>query len=267
MIKNILYLVLMLLFVSCHTQQSVIVTKKSTNNKPIKYPKKTTNPTNLPATTNEYVYSYIEKYKEVAMNNMKSYGIPASIILAQGILESGAGKGSLAINANNHFGIKCHNDWKGEAVYQDDDAAQECFRKYNDPAESYRDHAIFLTGRNRYANLFHLPKDDYESWAKGLKSAGYATDPGYPEKLIGYINRYELYRYDSQVLGHSMGSDSQNRTKNETQNNFPDTYYEIQKGDTLYSISKKFNLTIDDLKEKNNLMDNNLIIGQKIRIK
>src|SRR4029079_11478462 len=121
-------------------------------------------------TTNEITKAYIAQYSAVAMSNMKTYGIPASIILAQGILESGAGKGDLALTANNHFGIKCHNDWTGDSVNHDDDAEQECFRKYIDPSESYKDHALFLTSRPRYTNLFALPKDDYKAWAKMLRA-------------------------------------------------------------------------------------------------
>jgi flagellum-specific peptidoglycan hydrolase FlgJ len=196
---------------------------------------------------------------------MKAYGIPASIILAQGILESGAGKGDLAISANNHFGIKCHVGWNGETVKHDDDSSQECFRKYNEAGESYKDHALFLTGRTRYASLFSLPKDDYESWANGLRKAGYATDSKYPEKLISYIERYELAQYDAKVLGVKYVSKTQNSTLNRT-NNY-DLVHEVQKGDTLYSISKRYNVLVDDLKERNNLSGNTLSIGQVLMVK
>ncbi len=197
---------------------------------------------------------------------MKTYGIPASIILAQGILESGAGRGDLAVSANNHFGIKCHSDWTGDSVRHDDDASQECFRKYDKVAESYRDHALFLTGKGRYASLFALDKDDYESWAKGLRKAGYATDPRYPDKLISYIERYNLAQYDAIVLGTKfVPMESQNsRVVNGNSRN--DDYYEVQKGDTLYSISRKYNLLVDDLKRKNKLSDNTLYVGQKLKL-
>ena len=132
---------------------------------------------------------YIAFFKAVAIYEMKLYGIPASITLAQGILESGSGRGRLARDANNHFGIKCH-DWTGPRVYHDDDRAQECFRKYNDPNQSYRDHSLFLAKRKRYANLFKHKPTDYKAWARGLKKAGYATDPKYPQKLISLIERY-----------------------------------------------------------------------------
>src|SRR5690606_7680630 len=133
-------------------------------------------------------------------DEMREFGIPASITLAQGILESGSGRGELTLKTNNHFGIKCHTGWEGGMEYHDDDEKGECFRKYNDPYTSYRDHSLFLTSRSRYAPLFDLRTDDYKGWAKGLRKAGYATDPRYPQKLIGLIERYELYRYDDQVL-------------------------------------------------------------------
>ena len=215
----------------------------------------------------EVVSAYILQFKDIAMGNMKNYGIPASIILAQGILESGAGKGDLALSGNNHFGIKCHVGWTGESVKHDDDSAQECFRKYKDPAESYKDHALFLTSRTRYSSLFTLPKGDYEAWAKGLKTYGYATDPKYPQKLISYIERYNLHQYDAQVLGTAYIPKT-NSTVIIASSEIQDTgFYEVQKGDTFYSISKKFNLTVEDLKQKNNLYENALSIGQKLKIK
>lgn len=127
---------------------------------------------------------------------MKEFKIPASITLAQGILESGSGNSNLAKNANNHFGIKCHKGWTGKTFIMDDDEKNECFRKYKDPADSYRDHSEFLTQRGRYSFLFEYETTDYKSWAKGLKKAGYATNPKYPQLLIGLIEKYELYQYD-----------------------------------------------------------------------
>ena len=139
--------------------------------------------------TTEMVLAYIAQFASTAKNNMTKNGIPASIILAQGILESGAGTGDLSVQANNHFGIKCHKEWTGESVKHDDDSLQECFRKYIHAEESYRDHSLFLTTRKHYAPLFLLPKNDYKAWAKGLKSAGYATDVKYPDKLITLIEK------------------------------------------------------------------------------
>ncbi len=267
MIKKIALVFVVLLLVGCHAKKSMIVTKKDDRYNSSKNKKNTGSVATKPLAVNGTVNDYIANYKEVAMNNMKSYGIPASIILAQGILESGAGRGSLAMTANNHFGIKCHNDWTGESVLKDDDAAQECFRKYNDPAESFKDHATFLTGRNRYATLFELPKDDYEAWAKGLRLAGYATDPNYPEKLISYIERYELYQYDSQVLGKKFTLNKKKMESAPVADSEAQGEYEVQKGDTLFSIAKRFNLDIETVKQKNNMIDNSLYVGQKLRLK
>ncbi len=141
--------------------------------------------------------TYIEKYSDLAIEEMYRTGVPASITLAQGLLESGNGLSELAVKGNNHFGIKCHNTWTGAKVYHDDDRKGECFRKYDSPEESFRDHSDFLRYRDRYKFLFDYELTDYKSWAYGLKSAGYATDPKYPEKLIRLIEEYELYQYDS----------------------------------------------------------------------
>ena len=215
----------------------------------------------------DVVFSYINDFKSIAKSNMKEYGIPASIILAQGILESGAGRGNLAKRSNNHFGIKCHTGWEGEKVYHDDDADQECFRKYIDPAESYKDHALFLTSRSRYSSLFKLGKDDYEAWANGLRKAGYATDPRYPEKLITYIEKYNLHQYDAEVLGNKYTPFDGATQPIAVANGQVGNLYEVQKGETLYAISKKFNISVDELKSKNNLTDNTLSIGQRLIVK
>jgi len=143
--------------------------------------------------------SYIQDYYKIAMREMQNYGIPASITMAQGILESNNGNGYLASQANNHFGIKCH-DWTGPFVRKDDDEKNECFRKYFEAEDSFKDHSLFLTTRSRYAFLFDLKPDDYKAWAKGLKKAGYATDPHYPAKLIKIIEENELYLLDEFVL-------------------------------------------------------------------
>ncbi len=139
---------------------------------------------------------YIRKYHEIAIDEMHTYGIPASITLAQGILESGNGNSTLSRKSKNHFGIKCHKGWKGKKVYHDDDAKDECFRKYRKVSDSYRDHSEFLKTRDRYAFLFDYKMTDYKSWAKGLKKAGYATHPEYASKLIKLIHKYELDQYD-----------------------------------------------------------------------
>ncbi len=139
---------------------------------------------------------YIEKYSALAVEEMYRSGIPASITLAQGLLESGNGRSELAVKSNNHFGIKCHNNWDGKKVYHDDDEKGECFRKYPKPEDSYRDHSDFLRYRARYRFLFDYPVTDYKAWAFGLKKAGYATDPEYPTKLIRLIEEYELHQFD-----------------------------------------------------------------------
>lgn len=139
---------------------------------------------------------YIQKFHEIAIDEMHSYGIPASITLAQGILESGNGNSQLSIKSKNHFGIKCHKGWTGKKVYHDDDEENECFRKYKNVSDSYRDHSEFLKNRDRYAFLFDYKMTDYKSWARGLKKAGYATHPEYAERLISLIERYDLAQYD-----------------------------------------------------------------------
>ena len=141
--------------------------------------------------------AYIDKYAALAVHEMYRSGVPASITLAQGMLESGNGLSELAVKGNNHFGIKCHNNWTGGKMYHDDDAKGECFRKYSDPELSYRDHSDFLRYRDRYKFLFDLDPTDYEGWAHGLRKAGYATDPSYPQKLIRLIEEYDLHKLDA----------------------------------------------------------------------
>ncbi len=145
---------------------------------------------------NVTVHQYIAKFKDIAIAEMKRSGIPASITIAQGILESENGNSPLTLKSNNHFGIKCKSSWQGDSVSHDDDAVGECFRKYNNPEESYKDHTDFLRSGNRYAFLFNLKSDDYKGWAYGLKKAGYATNPRYPEILIRFIEKYNLQQYN-----------------------------------------------------------------------
>ena len=201
---------------------------------------------------------YLALFSVIAKEEMRLYGIPASITLAQGILESNSGRGRLSVEANNHFGIKCH-DWTGAKIYHDDDASQECFRKYNDAKYSYRDHSLFLTTRSRYSKLFDLDKDDYKAWAKGLKAAGYATDSKYPHKLISLIERYELYKLDQEVLGVKTPVLSVNNADSSLT-------HVVTKGDTLYSISKKYNVTVYELQTINGLNGTELNIGQELFI-
>lgn len=152
--------------------------------------------TNNESSVEDKINIYIKKYAPAATKNMRFFKIPASITLAQGILESGYGEGTLAKNANNHFGIKCHKDWKGKSIKHDDDEKNECFRSYKNPLRSYRDHSLFLVDRDRYSSLFELNRKDYRGWALGLKAAGYATDPKYADKLISLIERFKLTRFD-----------------------------------------------------------------------
>lgn len=265
--KHILFiLVLALSFQSCKSKKRVVSAKSKTKaktervviaDKTVKkvIPTETkivTPPKN--ATYAEVVSIYINNYSGIAKEEMLQYGIPASITLAQGILESGAGKGTLTKKANNHFGIKCHTSWTGERVYHDDDEKGECFRKYRDPRYSFRDHSLFLSQRTRYQDLFKLKKRDYKGWAKGLKKAGYATDPKYPAKLINIIERYDLTQYDDEVLGGKAKITQLDESKITT--------YTVQKGETLYSISRRFNMTVESLKEYNGLNSNTISVGQ-----
>ncbi len=195
---------------------------------------------------------YIAIYSDIAQDEMRNYNIPASITLAQGILESASGKGRLSVEANNHFGIKCHSGWKGGRIYHDDDKDQECFRKYKNSKYSFRDHSLFLKGRKRYHKLFKLKKDDYKGWARELRAAGYATDRKYPQKLISLIERYQLYRFDAEVLGKDTGVNEK---------------HIVVKGDTLYSLSRRYNLTVQELKDLNSLENNDLFEGQALFVK
>jgi len=144
---------------------------------------------------NKAYLAYIEQFYQIAEKQQKEHGIPASIVLSQGLLESGAGLSEFSKESNNHFGIKC-NDWSGDKIYHDDDKKGECFRKYDQVLDSYEDHALFLKNRARYSFLFSLNPTDYEGWAHGLKKAGYATDPAYAFKLISIIENYDLHRFD-----------------------------------------------------------------------
>lgn len=157
-------------------------------------------PSILLAQSRQSANQYIEKYKDIAIIEMQRYGIPASIKLGQGILESSSGNSDLAKEANNHFGIKCKKDWTGPAFYKDDDAKDECFRKYDNVLASYEDHSQFLKNGQRYAFLFEFEKDDYKAWAHGLKKAGYATNPQYAHLLIKTIEENRLFQFDTQTI-------------------------------------------------------------------
>lgn len=263
--RILLLLLLSIFVVSCGSRKKVVTTKKEESRSAPKDERvvieadKERREEPVRNSYNYTVESYIAEFAPVAQEEMKLYRIPASITLAQGILESGAGRGDLTRRANNHFGIKCH-DWEGERVYHDDDLRGECFRKYKDAKYSYRDHSLFLANRGRYASLFELDPDDYRGWAKGLRKAGYATDRRYPDKLISLIERYELYRYDAEMLGKASPVYASRQDENSES-------YVVRKGDTLYSIAKRYNTSVEELKRNNDLVGNTISIGQVLNIK
>lgn len=203
---------------------------------------------------------YIETYKDIAIREMLEFNIPASITLAQGILESGDGNSPLAKYAKNHFGIKCHKGWEGPTFIQDDDEKNECFRKYSDVEESYRDHSLFLKGRKWYAELFDLKITDYKGWAYGLKKAGYATHPKYAELLIEIIEKNELYRFDKldelpkSLQAKNTVSSKKPESKNyefSTKNNI--RFIVAQKGDTYYKIARRYEMGLWQIYKYNDL--------------
>ena len=192
---------------------------------------------------------YIETYKDIAMQEMREHKIPASITLAQGLLESGAGNSALAREAKNHFGIKCHKGWEGDTYIMDDDEKNECFRKYDNPEESFRDHSEFLCGRSRYSALFELDITDYEGWAKGLKAAGYATNPKYAQLLIDRIKLYDLTKYDQIALGERVDD-----------NLLPDIAPEDELLELAYSPSDRSAFELVDMTEgKRFIYENNKV--------
>jgi hypothetical protein len=242
--------------------------------------------------TSQVVRDYIARFRDIAIAEMQRTGVPASITLAQGILETEAGRSPLVIKSNNHFGIKCKTEWRGEYVTHDDDAKGECFRKYNDPAESYKDHSDFLKNRAYYAPLFKLDVKDYEGWAYGLKKAGYATNPKYPQLLIKLIRDYDLQQYtmmalmqppletrmvDSVAIATVEETETENKTDSihanpvvkQTTGSFASSLYilhTVQPKETVYAISKKYGVTIDSILQSNNLAGSDLKAGQQLRI-
>lgn len=197
---------------------------------------------------------YISTYKGIAIDHMRRYKIPASITLAQGLLESGAGKSSLTVSSNNHFGIKCHSDWTGEKVYKADDGPNDCFRKYKKAEDSFEDHSKFLT-KARYKNLFDLEITDYRGWARGLQQAGYATDKAYANKLIKLIEDYELYQHDKGSSGKGKMKDDTppfrpeyNHTPYKTHNLI---YVIAIDGDNYEAIAAEFDFKPKDLYKYN----------------
>lgn len=199
---------------------------------------------------NQRYTDYIDRWKDVAISEQEQHGIPASITLAQGLLESGAGSSRLATEGNNHFGIKCHKDWQGETMLRDDDAPNECFRVYESAHESFADHSRFLL-RKRYESLFLLPVDDYKGWAHGLKQCGYATDPNYANRLISIIERYSLYNYDT-PQGRNASEDAlfifEHLRNSHPICKYRSLHYVIASpGDTYSDIAKEFGMKTKDL--------------------
>lgn len=227
---------------------------------------------------------YIDNYKYEAINEMLEYNIPASITIAQGMLESDCGNSPLAKNAKNHFGIKCHVEWSGPTYIQDDDKKDECFRVYDDPKDSFRDHSLFLKDRPRYASLFQLNITDYKAWAHGLKQAGYATNPVYAEKLIKLIEENGLHKYDNvkniQAVKHTVKETFKEKIipetvvtekpsmRHEIKLNNKVQYVIARPGDTYFGIATEFGIDIRILFHNNNLhKTDELKAGQYIYLK
>lgn len=222
---------------------------------------------------NQQYQSYIDQYKDVAIEQMHRWNIPASITLAQGLFESGAGRSELATKGNNHFGIKCHG-WTGRTVYHDDDRKGECFRAYKSAYESYDDHSRFLASSQRYASLFKLKKTDYKGWARGLKAAGYATNPQYANKLIEIIQLYKLYEYDTakkydKTLAKHTKDNSVDGAALHPIKQFNKNYYVIaRRGDTFKSIAKELGVSYRRLarfneRDKDDILEQNDIVWLK----
>ncbi len=215
---------------------------------------------------------YIENFQDEAVKEMLVYNIPASITLAQGMLESGNGNSDLAVYANNHFGIKCHNEWNGLTFTKDDDAKDECFRKYESVLDSYTDHSEFLKSRGRYAKLFELKISDYKGWAKGLKETGYATDARYTERLLELIETYKLYKYDVVDELPSIKTMPpklviEKMQAHEIYSFHITKYIIIKPNDSFETIANETNKTTKELCKYNDLSSNDkLTVGQKLYI-
>jgi flagellum-specific peptidoglycan hydrolase FlgJ len=228
---------------------------------------------NIPEIKNYTAINYIERFKTIAIREMNSSGIPASITLAQGILESGNGNSELALKGNNHFGIKCTPEWNGKTMLKDDDQKDDCFRVYKTPEESFKDHTEFLK-RKRYAPLFELDKNDYKGWATGLKAAGYATNPRYAELLISLIERYNLNQFDrmetprekivreDKVLTTIAKNIPLEKKEEASRPRVIMKIHEVKSGDTITSVSKLYGINVDEIKRLNGLEDTNLKPGQ-----
>ncbi|HLS37401.1 MAG TPA: glucosaminidase domain-containing protein [Sphingobacterium bovisgrunnientis] len=275
--RLLVYILLMVgILSSCASKRTTTLSKNPSASTTSKGPNTTSSERKPTSTTG---LSYIDQYKNIAIAEMEKYGIPASIKLAQALLESGNGNSTLARDANNHFGIKCGGTWTGKSITKSDDNPNDCFRVYDNPEQSFKDHSQFLL-RKRYEKLFSLDKNDYRGWARGLKDAGYATNPRYPELLIDLIERYELYKYDSaesrsEKIVREVKIETTIEKKEETgevvqaekiKSPVQMIIHEVKSGNTLYSISKQYNVTVDQIKQLNNLPSENLSIGQLLVI-
>ena len=205
---------------------------------------------------NERYQQYIDQYKDIAIEQMKRWGVPASITLAQGIFESGAGQSELTRRSNNHFGIKCHG-WPGRTVYKDDDASNECFRAYDTAFDSFEDHSRFLATGQRYRSLFSLKATDYKGWARGLKAAGYATNPRYANQLIELIQLYRLYKfdtakgYDKFIAAHSKDQSVNGQPLHPIKIYNNNYYIYARRGDTFRAIGEEINISYKKIAKYN----------------
>ncbi len=260
--------------IACTTTKPVIAKKES--KKPVSVPVKVFKTNTL--SKSQTSLEYIEQFKRIAIEEMLKSGIPASITLAQGLLESASGNSTLATQANNHFGIKCNVDWTGPTILKDDDAAGECFRVYESAEQSYRDHSEFLK-RTRYSSLFQLDRNDYRGWAIGLKKAGYATNPKYADLLIDLIERYQLDQYDREesnaiaqikreekVIAEIAKEEPRKQVQQPEKVSLAMKIYEVKSGDTLHSISQRFGISVDDVKILNSLQTGELKLGQLLLV-
>ncbi|WP_308590003.1 glucosaminidase domain-containing protein [uncultured Prevotella sp.] len=224
---------------------------------------------------NQRYQTYINQYRDLAIEQMLKFKIPASITLAQGLLESGAGYSELATKGNNHFGIKCHG-WTGRKTYHDDDEAQECFRAYNNVYESYEDHSLLLSRQPRYRSLFSLDGDDYKGWAHGLKKCGYATSPTYAQKLIGIIELYKLQQYDKakkydrfmESRAYKDSPSAKGGIQHPIHRYNKNYYIVVKQGDTFRSLGKELGLSYRKIAKYNerNKRDK-LVVGETIYLK
>lgn len=224
---------------------------------------------------NQRYQTYINQYRDLAIEQMLKFKIPASITLAQGLLESGAGYSELATKGNNHFGIKCHG-WTGRKTYHDDDEAQECFRAYNNVYESYEDHSLLLSRQPRYRSLFSLDGDDYKGWAHGLKKCGYATSPTYAQKLIDIIELYKLQQYDKakkydrfmESRAYKDSPSAKGGIQHPIHRYNKNYYIVVKQGDTFRSLGKELGLSYRKIAKYNerNKRDK-LVVGETIYLK